>query len=358
MERLCVPLGERSYGIHIGCGALEQLPALLEEIARGGMAVLVTDSRVNPIYGEVVARALRDWGRDVHVVEVPEGERSKTLKSAEAIYDRLISLRADRTTVMLALGGGMVGDLTGFVAATYMRGVPYVQIPTTLLAQVDSSVGGKTGVNHPLGKNLIGAFYQPRGVLIDPFVLKSLARREFASGLAEVVKYGVICDRSFFYYIRDNLDGIDGLEEGALTYIIKRSCAIKAEVVAQDEKEAGLRAILNFGHSLGHAVESLSGYEGLKHGECVSIGMAFAAKVSVELGLCPEREAGELVSLLDSMGLPTKPPELSPADVMRALQLDKKVIQGKVRLVLMEGLGKVVVKEGVEEGLLLRCLSS
>ncbi len=358
MEKLSVPLGERSYGIYVEKGLLDSIPALLEEMWRDAMIVLVTDSRVNTIYGEKLARRFLEEGREVQVIEVPEGERSKTLTWAKTIYDRLISLHADRTTLMLALGGGVVGDLTGFAAATFMRGIPYIQIPTTLLAQVDSSVGGKTAVNHPRGKNIIGAFYQPKAVFIDTSVLSSLPEREFLSGMAEVVKYGVIRDSDFFYYVRDNLHAILNKEGGPLTQVVMKSCSIKAEVVAEDEKETGLRTILNFGHSVGHAVESLKGYEGLKHGECVSIGMACAARVSVELGLCPRGDAEELISLLESMGLPTKLPELDPEDVIAAFALDKKVMYGKMRLVLIEGLGKVVIKEGVGEDLLRRCLSA
>ncbi len=357
MEKLSVPLGERSYCIYIEEGILDRIPEMLDEIEHGGLTVLVTDSKVNAVYGNETTRLMEESGRAVHLIEVPEGERTKTLKWAEIIYDRLVSLRADRSTLLLALGGGMVGDLTGFVAATFMRGVPYIQIPTSLLAQVDSSVGGKTAVNHPKGKNIIGAFYQPRAVFIDTAALGTLPEREFVSGMAEVVKYGAIRDRGFFYYLKNNLEAIKGLEQGVMTHIIKTSCAIKAEVVSRDEREAGLRAILNFGHTVGHAVESLLGYGKLKHGECVSIGMACAGRISVELGLCPQEEAAELVSLLEATGLPVKLPELDPRDILAAMSLDKKVRQGKMRLVLMEGLGKVVIKEGVDNELLLRCLS-
>jgi 3-dehydroquinate synthase len=357
METLSVSLGERSYSIYIDEGLMERIPHLLDEIGLRGLVVLVTDDRVNDIYGADLASRLRETGRDTHILEVPQGEPTKTLRWAESLYDRLISLRADRTTLMLALGGGVVGDLTGFVAATYMRGLPYVQVPTTLLAQVDSSVGGKTAVNHPKGKNIIGAFYQPRAVFIDIRALSSLPEREFLSGLAEVVKYGVISDKGFFHYIRDNLSAIKKLDKEALTSIVERSCAIKAEVVAKDERESGLRAILNFGHTIGHAVESLTGYQGLKHGECVSIGMACAARLSERLGLCARGEVTELVSLLDSTGLPTELPGLSPEDVLAAMVHDKKVMHGRLRLVLMERLGKVVIKEGLDEEVILQSLS-
>ena len=357
MEKLSVPLGERNYSIYIDGGLMGRIPRLLDEMGLTGLTVLVTDDRVKGIFGNDLAQGLREAGLDTRVLEIPQGERSKTLQWAETLYDGLVSLRADRTTLMVALGGGVVGDLTGFVAATYMRGIPYIQVPTTLLAQVDSSVGGKTAVNHPKGKNLIGAFYQPRAVFIDTHVLRSLPDLEFLSGLAEVVKYGVISDRSFFNHIRDNLGAIRSLDEDALIGIIGRACAIKAEVVIEDERESGLRAILNFGHTIGHAVESLTGYEELRHGECVSIGMACAARISGSMGLCSRQDAEELIALLDSVGLPTRPTGLNPKDVLTALVHDKKAVQGRLRFVLMEGLGKVVTREGVNEEIILKSLT-
>ena len=296
-------------------------------------------------------------GLDMTALALPPGEATKGWPPFERAVEWLLAQRVERRDVVVALGGGVIGDLGGFAAAVLRRGVRFVQIPTSLLAQVDSSVGGKTAVNHPKGKNIIGAFYQPRAVFIDTAALRTLPEREFVSGMAEVVKYGAIRDRDFFYYLKNNLGAIKSLKQDVMTHIIKTSCAIKAEVVSRDEREAGLRAILNFGHTVGHAVESLLGYGKLKHGECVSIGMACAGRISVELGLCPQEEAAELVSLLQATGLPVKLPEIDPRDILTAMSLDKKVRQGKMRLVVMEGLGKVVIKEDVDNELLLRCLS-
>lgn len=357
METLSIPLGERSYLIHIGGGLLGRIPSLLDGVDPDAMTVLVTDTKVNSLYGRELSRKLLSAGRSSHTIELPPGEQTKTLSWAGTLYDRLVDVHADRTTLLLALGGGVIGDLTGFVAATFMRGIPYVQIPTTLLSQVDSSVGGKTAVNHPKGKNIIGAFYQPRAVYIDTEALNSLPKREFIAGLAEVVKYGVISEADFFSYISENLPAILSMEPEVLTYLIERSCTIKARVVAEDEREDGVRAILNFGHTLGHAVESLSGYGVLMHGEAVSIGMAYAARLSREMGLCPRADTEQLVSLLNALGLPTELPELDPGEIIRAMARDKKAVRGMNRMVLMERIGKVVIKEGIGEDLLLKSLT-
>ena len=345
-----VELGDRTYAIRIGSGLLASTGALLAELGVGRKVFVATDAVVGELYFPAVKDSLRRAGFQPFLFEVPEGEASKTLQWAQKMYDALIGGGFDRNCALVALGGGVIGDLTGFVAATYLRGVPYVQVPTTLLAQVDSSVGGKTAVNHPLGKNLIGAFYQPRAVIIEVEVLRTLPEREVRSGLAEVVKYGVIRDPEFFRYLEGNVKPIkEGCSE-TLAHVITTSCAIKAEVVRQDEREAGLRAILNFGHTFAHAIEALTGYELLRHGEAVAIGMVLAARLSGRLGMCGAEDVERLRALLEAIGLPTLPPPLSIDDVMEAMQRDKKVREQRLRLVLMERLGRVRVRGDVPPG--------
>jgi 3-dehydroquinate synthase len=344
-DKLTVPLGKRSYPIIIGSWNLE---ALGEELAAAGFTsrvALVTNTTVAELYGREVSKSLESNGFSVTFVCLRDGEEYKNTDTVNTIYDVLIREGFDRTAGLIALGGGVVGDIAGFAAATLLRGIPYVQVPTTLLSQVDSSVGGKTGVNHPLGKNLIGAFYQPEMVFIDVDTLKTLPYREFSAGMAEVIKYGMIWDKIFFSWIKENRESLARLEPEALIFCIKRACSIKAEIVAADEREGGLRAVLNFGHTLGHAVENLSGYGEYRHGEAVAIGMLFAAKVSHHEAFCSAEQVGALEELLESFYLPTVSPPFSPADYLTAMKRDKKNREGVLRMVLNKGIGGFQIKD-------------
>lgn len=356
-RELKVELGARSYPIKIERGLLERIGPEIAAMGFKGRFALVTNPTVSGIYGERVKSTLAGAGLEPVEITVPDGEKYKTLEVASTIYDRLIEHRMERTSPIVALGGGVIGDMAGFVAATYLRGVPYIQIPTTLLSQVDSSVGGKTAVNHPKGKNLIGAFYQPKAVFIDPDVLKTMEPREMRAGLAEVVKYGVIWDEEFFRFLEESAGGLLALGDEVIE-AIERSCAIKAEVVSEDETERGLRSILNFGHTFGHAIEALTGYGTFKHGEAVAIGMVMAARFSVALGLCPDETEERITGLLRLLELPVDRPEITGESFIDSMRLDKKVIGERMRFVLINGrIGKVLVKE-VEEGLLRDFLSA
>ncbi len=335
---------ERSYPIYIERGILDEVGPGLGRLGLKGRCALVTNPLVRSICGERVIKSLEGAGFDVLTVEVKDGEQYKILAEASMIYDRLIEEKLERSTPIVALGGGVIGDITGFVAATYLRGVPYVQVPTTLLAQVDSSVGGKTGVNHPRGKNLIGAFYQPRAVFIDPDVLKTLDKSELRAGLAEVVKYGVIWDEGFFRFLEENTQGLSAVED-ALVRAIERSCEIKAHVVKEDETEKGLRSILNFGHTFAHAIEAVTGYTRYKHGEAVSMGMVLAASFSARLGVCEETVADRIENLLKTLGLPVEAPELRYEAILGAMLVDKKVLSGRMRFVLAKKIGDVVLRD-------------
>ncbi|OHB26843.1 MAG: 3-dehydroquinate synthase [Desulfuromonadaceae bacterium GWC2_58_13] len=339
MEQLNVGLGDRSYPIWIGNGIMTRLGEALVEVKFPRRVAIVTNSTVSGFYREPVLDALSLSGFQASVIEIPEGEQFKTLQTLELIYDSLIRGGFDRYCGLLALGGGVVGDITGFAAATYLRGVPFAQIPTTLLSQVDSSVGGKTAVNHPLGKNMIGAFYQPRHVHIDVATLRTLPRREFAAGMAEVIKYGVIRDRDFFCWLAEQKNQLLDLVPDALIQAVKRSCQIKANVVEIDEKESSLRAILNYGHTFGHAVETLAGYGVICHGEAVAIGMVIAAELSMELGFASQEDVGAIRSLITEFGLPTTPPAHPLDDYLAAMGRDKKVRDGMLRFVLNHGIG-------------------
>ncbi len=327
-----VDLGERSYPIVIGSGLLGG-GFDLSEFVRGTDCVVVSNETVAPLYLEKLLPNLP--GRNVASIALPDGEAYKTVETMQGILDRLVEIRANRDTTIVALGGGVVGDIAGFAAACYMRGVNFVQVPTTLLAQVDSSVGGKTGVNHPRGKNLIGAFHQPQAVLIDTDTLDSLPDRELSAGLAEVIKYGAICDAEFFGWLEKNMSALTTRDADALAYAIRRSCECKAEVVAEDEREAGRRAILNFGHTFGHAIEHCQGYGEWLHGEAVGAGMIMAAQLSK----LPDDDVERLRTLVASAGLPVEPPAISSGDWMGAMGMDKKV-QGKLlRFVLLREIG-------------------
>ena len=338
-QELWVGLGERSYPIWIGAGILPQLPAALAKVEFPRRLAVVSNPTVAGLYAEPLLSQLRAAGYQPGLIELPDGEEFKTLETLNQLFEALIRGNYDRHCGLLALGGGVIGDMVGFAAATFLRGVPFVQVPTTLLAQVDSSVGGKTAVNHPLGKNLIGAFYQPRHVHIDVDTLKTLPAREFAAGLAEVVKYGVICDRDFFFWLAQHGHALGALEPAALATAVKRSCQIKANVVESDEKESSLRAILNYGHTFGHAVETLCGYGQFRHGEAVAIGMVVAAELSRRLGRCTSADVAAIRSLLVSFNLPVCPPSFSLGAYLEAMGRDKKVKDGRLRFILNLGIG-------------------
>jgi 3-dehydroquinate synthase len=339
---LTVDLGDRSYPIVIGRGLLGGGFDLGEHL-RGEDCLVVTNETVGPLYLDKLLANVE--GRNVSSIALPDGEAYKTVATMQSILDRLVESGANRDTTVVALGGGVVGDIAGFAAACYMRGVAFVQVPTTLLAQVDSSVGGKTGVNHEQGKNLIGAFHQPRIVLIDTDTLATLPDRELRAGLAEVIKYGAICDAAFFDWLENNVESLLTRDADALAYAIRRSCELKAEVVAEDEREAGRRAILNFGHTFGHAIERCQGYGDWLHGEAVAAGMIMAAQLS---GLAPAN-VERLRALVAAAGLPVEPPAIAPEDWMSAMGMDKKVQGKRLRFVLLDDIGSSRVSADYDE---------
>ena len=342
-----ISLGERSYSIAIGTGLLND-DSIFQHLPSGSTALIVSNTTVAPLYAAQLKAALQSRYKKVLLVTLPDGEGYKNWSTLQLIFDALLENGCDRKTTMFALGGGVVGDMTGFAAASYMRGVPFVQIPTTLLAQVDSSVGGKTGINHPLGKNMIGAFYQPQQVVCDLDVLNTLPPREISAGLAEIIKYGPIADMPFLTWLESNLDALVAKNPAALTHAIQRSCEIKALVVSQDERESGLRAILNFGHTFGHAIESGLGYGEWLHGEAVGCGMVMAAHLSQRLGLVDVLFVARLTRLIERAGLPTKGPVLSATDnagrYLDLMRLDKKSEAGEIRFVVINGPGQAVVR--------------
>lgn len=339
MLTLEVDLGERSYPIYIGAGLLGQDHCRRHLTSR--QAMVVSNETVAPLYLDALTASLGDSRVD-HVI-LPDGEQYKTVQGLEAIFDALIEHRHDRTTTLIALGGGVVGDMTGFAAACYQRGVAFIQVPTTLLAQVDSSVGGKTAVNHPGGKNMIGAFHQPVAVIIDTDVLATLPEREYRAGLAEVIKYGLIRDRDFFDWLEVRAGELKERDPEVLREAIYRSCRNKAEVVAGDEREAGNRALLNLGHTFGHAIETATGYRDWLHGEAVAAGMIMAGSMSVREGRMEQGELDRMRALMESLGLPVNPPEISVNRFRELMSLDKKVAHGRLRLVLMNRIGDAVV---------------
>lgn len=354
MEVVTVDLGERSYPIYIASGALSS-EGLLRQHIHGNQVMVVSNDKVAPLYLESVVSQLRDLQCDTLIL--PDGEQNKTLKTMETILDVLMAKQHNRTTTLIALGGGVVGDITGFAAASFQRGVNFIQIPTTILSQVDSSVGGKTGVNHALGKNMIGAFHQPQCVLIDTQTLVTLPKREVAAGLAEVVKYGLIDDLPFYRWLESNIESLVALDEAPLRYAIKHACECKARVVAQDEKESGVRALLNLGHTFGHAIEAKSGYGEYVHGEAVAIGMNMAADLSHRMGWITMEDARSVGSLLGRAGLPITPPStMSADDFISAMTLDKKVVNKRLRLILMQKLGQSVITDNIDPALLEQTL--
>ena len=343
VETVHIHLGDRSYPILIGAGLLSA-PSTWADMPKGSSALIVTNTTVAPLYAAAVQAALGPHFAQVHVLALPDGEAHKGWEALNQIFDVLLTQACDRRTVLVALGGGVVGDMTGFAAACYMRGVPFVQVPTTLLAQVDSSVGGKTAINHPLGKNMIGAFYQPVRVVCDLDTLQSLPARELSAGLAEVIKYGPIADMDFLDWIEAHLDALLARDPAALAWAVQRSCQIKAEVVGQDEREGGLRAILNFGHTFGHAIEAGLGFGEWLHGEAVGCGMVMAAHLSERLGLVDAAFVQRLTHVIDRAGLPTVGPALGVDTYMHHMRVDKKAQAGDIRFVLINGPGHAVVR--------------
>ncbi len=351
MQTLQVELGERAYPIHIGQHLLSQADLILPHLKRKQVAV-VTNTTVAPLYLEKLAQPLRAAGVAVISVILPDGEAYKNTETLNLIYDALLQNRCERSTTLIALGGGVIGDLTGYAAATYLRGVPFIQIPTTLLSQVDSSVGGKTGINHPLGKNMIGAFYQPQLVLADIDTLNTLPARELSAGLAEVIKYGLIRDANFFSWLERNMAQLVALDPQALAYAIYRSCQNKAEVVAADERETGERALLNLGHTFGHAIENAMGYGVWLHGEAVAAGTMLAADLSRRMGWLNEADLTRMTNIFKAANLPVNAPDLGVARYLDLMGLDKKVVDGKIRLVLQQGIGKSMVSSDYDADLL------
>lgn len=358
MKRVAIDLGDRSYDIRIGRHLLQQTGAWVTEITNPSRVVIITHPSINRLYGEKLSSSFSEAGVPIHFIEVPEGEKSKSLQQAEKIYDRLLEWKCDRQTVLIALGGGVIGDLTGFIAATYVRGVPFIQIPTTVLAQVDSSVGGKTAVNHPRGKNMIGVFYQPKLVVADLETIKSLPEKEFKAGVAEIIKHGVIEDADLFHYLEREYQKILCHDTDALEHIISTSCAIKARVVEKDERESHYRMVLNFGHTIGHAIESLTGYSAIIHGEAVAIGMVYAAKLSQIMGRCSEDVPRRISTLIEKFGLPTRLPDLKAENIIQSMYLDKKTAHNKIRFILVNDIGSVDIVESVAESLIKEALES
>ncbi len=356
MRTLTVDLADRSYPIFIGTGLISQSELYLPYI-KGKQALIVTNTTVEKLYLETVVKALT--GIQVDTVVLDDGEQFKTTKELEKIYDALLKNKHNRTTTLIALGGGVVGDMCGFAAATYQRGVNFIQVPTTLLSQVDSSVGGKTGVNHPLGKNMIGAFHQPQAVIADTEVLNTLPSNELSAGIAEVIKYGLIADCEFYQWLQDNMSSLVAKQPGALAFAIERSCQNKADVVAQDEKEGGIRATLNLGHTFGHAIEAEQGYGNWLHGEAVAVGMLQAADLSWRLGKITAQEVNELRQLLEVANLPVAGPEnMTTTQYLEHMAVDKKVLDGRIRLVLLEKIGQAFITSEAPQELILQTLTA
>lgn len=355
MNTIQVQLGDRSYPIYIGVGNLGKSDLLTQHI-KSRQVIVVTNETIAPLYLEKVKSHLQQY--QLEVVILPDGEQYKTLTIMETIFEALLVGKFSRNTTLIALGGGVIGDISGFAAACYQRGIPFIQIPTTLLAQVDSSVGGKTGVNHALGKNMIGAFYQPQCVIIDVNVLNTLDDRQLAAGVAEVIKYGLIQDAGFFAWIEANIEKVLARDQASLIYIIEQSCQNKAEIVAADEKESGIRAILNLGHTFGHAIETGVGYGTYLHGEAVAIGTCQAADLSRRLGWLNEADVKRIIALFAKAGLPTEPPgELLAQDFIDLMAVDKKNVDGDIRLILLKKIGEASLPVGVERTTLLETLN-
>ncbi|MCP4264936.1 MAG: 3-dehydroquinate synthase [Candidatus Brocadiaceae bacterium] len=358
MKDIFVDLGKDSYNIIIDKGILDQVGTLISKTISPRKAIIVTDKVVEPLYGKIVLDSLSKCDFDVKLVSLALGEEQKSMEKAGEFYEHLFDHKMDRKSLIVALGGGVLGDLAGFVAATFMRGIPFVQIPTTLLAQVDSSIGGKVAVNHPRGKNMIGCFYQPKAVYIDTDTLRTLPKEEITAGMVEVIKYGIIKDADFFEYIEKHFDEIMKLDDAALEMIIYNSCKTKAHVVELDEKEEGIRAILNYGHTIGHALEALTSYKKYRHGHAVAIGMVYVTKIAIDMGLADESVLKRQVSLFGRLGLSLKDTELSPQDIVNILYQDKKTINKKLRFVLPTEIGNVIINDSVSDQTILKNLAS
>ncbi|WP_444895445.1 3-dehydroquinate synthase [Microbulbifer sp. SSSA005] len=357
MQSLNVELGERSYPIIIGSGLLGD-PQYIFPYIKGRQVCIVTNETIAPLYLATLLGGLKGLDK-VDVVELPDGEAFKSLDTVNRIFEVLLEKRHNRTTTLIALGGGVVGDMCGFAAACYQRGVNFIQVPTTLLSLVDSSVGGKTGVNHPLGKNMIGAFHQPRLVLADTDTLATLPAREFSAGLAEVIKYGLICDSPFFEWIEENLQKLLMREPAALAYAIERCCADKADVVASDERESGRRAILNLGHTFGHAIEAVQGYGSWLHGEAVAAGMVMALELSRLRGDIDAELVERLRVMLEAADLPQQAPQgMTTDEFLQVMQVDKKVLDGKLRLVLLKALGEAIIVDDTPRKMIINALKN
>ena len=353
---LQVDLGDRAYPIYIGSDLISN-PEFFAQHIRGSRVMVVSNTTVAPLYLEQLKKALVDF--KVSEVILPDGEEFKTLDVLNQIYTALLENRFDRTCTLIALGGGVVGDMTGYAAASYQRGVNFIQVPTTLLSQVDSSVGGKTGVNHPLGKNMIGAFHQPQAVIADTLTLNTLPDRELSAGMAEVIKYGLINDADFFEWLEEHMEALMARDLVLLAEVIRRSCADKAQIVAADEKESGQRALLNLGHTFGHAIETGMGYGKWLHGEAVGAGMAMAADMSCRLGWISQDKVNKINDLLQRAALPASPPEsMSGNDFMDLMSVDKKVLDGKMRLVLMKDIGESIISDDFDPAALKATLGA
>ncbi|MBN2190873.1 MAG: 3-dehydroquinate synthase [Candidatus Aureabacteria bacterium] len=357
-EKIIVKLGKDSYPVSIGMGLIGDIGAAVGNILQGSTVAIVTNDVVAPLYLEKVRSSLKQSGFRVVTVIIPDGEEQKSIETAKRICEELLKNNIDRTHSLLALGGGVIGDLTGFAASIYMRGIPFIQVPTTLLAQVDASIGGKTAVNLPAGKNLIGTFYQPKAVFIDVDVLDSLKEEVFTEGMSEIIKHGIIKDRNYFGFLEGNLKGILSKDKNLLVKMISVSCRIKADIVSKDEKESGLRAILNYGHTVAHAVESLSSYKSVLHGQAVSIGMSVAGRIAVLKGIFPEKELEKQNKLLQDAGLPVSQSRFAADDIIKALKSDKKVRDGKVRFVLPVRIGKVTIDDDIDDALISKAVNS
>jgi len=355
VETLTVALGERSYPIHVGAGVLKRAGELVKPFL-SRRAAIVTNPIVAEHHLESLRAALAAAAIQSDVILVPDGEKHKDWSTLYAIHTRLLELGADRATALIALGGGVVGDLAGFAAATYQRGIPLIQIPTTLLAQVDSAVGGKTAVNHPLGKNMIGAFYQPRAVLSDTATMATLNAREYRAGIAEVIKYGAIRDDALFEWLETSIDALVERRPEALAHAVVESCRIKAGIVAADERETGERALLNFGHTFAHAIETATGYATWIHGEAVAAGMVLASRLSTRASGLSSSDADRLVGLVHRAGLPVKPPRISRSTWLEAMGRDKKAEGGRMRFILLEALGRAVIGSDITTDQLFACL--
>jgi 3-dehydroquinate synthase len=357
MLTLQVPLGSRSYPIYIGAGVLARAELIADRLPQKRVAI-ITNSTVAPLYLASLRRSLEGRGIGVVPITLPDGEAHKSWDTLNQLLDTLVEQRCERNTALIALGGGVIGDIAGFAAAIYQRGVPYIQVPTTLLAQVDSAVGGKTAINHPGGKNMIGAFYQPLAVVSDTDTLATLPPRELAAGLAEVIKYGLIRDAAFFDWLEANMGRLVRREPEVLAYAIERSCANKSEVVALDERETGPRALLNFGHTFGHAIESGTGYGTWLHGEAVGTGMLLAARLSQRLGLLAAEDVKRLAAVLRAAGVPLKPPALGTERFLELMGHDKKVEGGRIRFVLLKRIGEAFVSAEVPRATLTEVLGA